>query len=219
MSDPLPGILHIYLPPSQFSLTSLGEGSDPSAVASLRYESSFQDPLVAEMAYAIRSELQCETSVGSMLIETLASSLAARLVQNHVGTTARDVSVRAAQAGLDRRRLTRVLDYIEGNLDGDLTLACLASIACLSRFHFSRAFKAAIGLSPHHYVSAKRLELAKQLLGKGDQPLSHIALTLKFSCQANFTRAFREATGQTPAQYRRSVGLIAAEPAARNDNI
>jgi AraC family transcriptional regulator len=217
MSDPLPEILHIYLPPSQFAL-GLGEGSDPSAVASLRYEGSFQDPLVAEMAYAIRSELQRETSAGSMLIETLAPSLAARLAQNHVGTTARDVSARAAQAGLDRRRLTRVLDYIEANLDGDLTLGCLASIACLSRFHFSRAFKAAIGRSPHAYVSAKRLELAKQLLGTGDQPLAHIALTLKFSCQANFTRAFRESTGQTPAQYRRSVGLIAAEPAARNDN-
>jgi hypothetical protein len=61
-------------------------------------------------------------------------------------------------------------------------------------------------------------ELAKQLLGKGDQPLVHIALTLKFSCQANFTRAFREATGQTPAQYRRIVGMIGAEPAAKNDN-
>jgi AraC-like DNA-binding protein len=105
--------------------------------------------------------------LGSMLIETLASSLAARLVQNHVGTLARDVSARAAQAGLDRRRLTHVLDYIGANLEGDLTLARLASIACLSRFHFSRAFKAAVGLSPHHYVSAKRLELAKQLLGRG----------------------------------------------------
>ena len=67
MSDPLPAILHIYLPPSQFSPKSLGEGSKPSAAASLRFESSFQDSLVAEMAYAITSELQRETSVGSLL--------------------------------------------------------------------------------------------------------------------------------------------------------
>jgi AraC family transcriptional regulator len=206
MSDPLPAILHIFLAPSQFSLTSLGEGSDSSTVESLRYESSFRDPLIAEMAYAITAELQRETSVGSMLIETLASSLAARLVQKRVGTLASDVSARATRVGLDRRRLTRVLDYIGANLEGDLTLARLASIACLSHFHFSRAFKAAVGRSPHHYVSAKRLDLAKQLLEKGDQPLAQIALTLKFSCQANFTRAFREATGHTPAQYRRSVG-------------
>ena len=146
----------------------------------------------------------------STLVDTLGLSLAARLVQNQVDTPVRDVSARATQAGLDRRRLTRVLDYIGANLEGDLTLARLASVACLSRFHFSRAFKAAIGRSPHHYVGAKRLERAKQMLEKGDQPLAHIALILKFSCQANFTRAFREATGQTPAQYRRSVGMIAA---------
>jgi AraC family transcriptional regulator len=216
MSDPLPQILHIYLPPSQFSPKSLGDGSYRSAIALLRYERSFQDPLVAEMAYAIASELRRESAAGRMLIETLASSLAARLVQNHVGTPARGV-VESTKARLDRRRLTRVLDYIDANLEGDLTLARLASIACLSRFHFSRAFKAAVGRSPHRYVSAKRLELAKQLLEQGDQPLAHIALTLKFSSQANFTRAFREATAQTPARYRRSVDLI-AEPAARNDN-
>ena len=49
-----------------------------------------------------------------------------------------------------------------------------SKIICLSRFHFSRAFKVAVGRSPHHYVSAKRLELAKQLLEKGDQPLPHM---------------------------------------------
>jgi len=55
-----------------------------------------------------------------------ASKRFARLVQNHVGTLARDVSARATQAGLDR------------------------SVRSLT----------------HHYVSAKRLEFAKQLLGK-----------------------------------------------------
>ena len=45
---------------------------------------------------------------------------------------------------------------------------------------------------------------------KEDQPLVQIALTLKFFVPSQFPRAFREATGQTPAQYRRSVGMIAA---------
>src|SRR6202047_4013413 len=84
----------------------------------------------------------------------------------------------------------------EANLEGDLTIDHLASIACLSRFHFARAFKAAIGQSPHQYVSAKRLERAKVLI-RGDQNLVEIALALNFSCQANFTRAFRHVTGQT----------------------
>ena len=172
-------------------------------IASLRYESSFQDPLLAEIAYAIASELQTQSSAGKLLVEKLASSLAARLVQNHVSSPA-PVFPRITQEGLDRRRLSRVLDYIEANLEGDLTIDHLASIACLSRFHFARAFKAGIGQAPHQYVSAKRLERAKGLLMRGDQPLVDIALALNFSCQANFTRAFRQVTGQTPGQYRRS---------------
>jgi hypothetical protein len=45
---------------------------------------------------------------------------------------------------------------------------------------------------------------SKALLVRGDQSLVDIALALNFSCQANFTRAFRQVTGQTPGQYRRS---------------
>src|SRR5215813_4221674 len=140
-----------------------------------------------------------------MLVEALAGSLAARLVQKHVNAS----SPRSfpSREGLDRRRLFRVLDYIEANLEGDLTIDRMASVACLSRYHFSRAFKQAAGQSPHRYVSAKRLERAKALLTQGDRPLVDIALALSFSCQANFTRAFRQATGRTPGQYRQKLGV------------
>ncbi len=204
LSDPVPGILHIYLPSSHFSPNSLDVDVDKSVIASLRYESGFQDPLIAGIASAIVSELQTQTSAGRLLAETLASSLAARLIQNHVSPAPARAFPRITQGGLDRRRLARVLDYIEANLEGDLTIDHLASIACLSLFHFARAFKAAIGQSPHQYVSEKRLERAKALLMRGDQSLVDIALALNFSCQANFTRAFRQVTGQTPGQYRRS---------------
>ncbi len=113
--------------------------------------------------------------------------------------------------GLDRRRLTRVRDYIHANLEGgNLTIARLAKVAALSQFHFARAFKAAVGNSPHQYVSAHRLERAKELLTRGDQSLLGIAVALNFSSQANFTRAFRKGTGMTPGQYRR--GQLVARP-------
>ena len=205
MSEPVPAILHLYLPPRRFSLENFGEGFDTAAIGSLCHHGGFRDPLLAEIAYAITSELEHETSAGRLLAETLALSLMARLVQNHVDARPPGIFTSAAQEGLDRRRLARVLDYIEANLEGDLTVARLASVACLSQFHFARAFKTAVGRSPHRHVSSRRLERAKQLLSDADRPLIDIALTLKFSCQANFTRAFRQATGQTPAQYRRSV--------------
>jgi AraC family transcriptional regulator len=204
ISDPVPGILHIYLPSHHFSPNNLDIDLDESVVPLLRQQDSFQDPLLAEMAYALISELEAQTSAGRLLADTLASSLAARLVQRHLSPSPVRHLPRLGQKGLDRGRLWRVLDYIEANLEGDLTIEHLASVACLSRFHFARAFKVALGRSPHQYVSAKRLEHAKALLARDDRPLVDIALALKFSCQANFTRAFAQATGQTPGRYRRT---------------
>jgi AraC family transcriptional regulator len=167
-------------------------------------ERSFQDPLVAEIAFAIVSELRTRTAGGRLLAETLAVSLAARLMHSHSSLSPdKDLEQRSRQ-GLDRRRLTRVREYIHANLEGgDLTIARLAKVASLSQFHFARAFKAAVGNSPHQYVSAHRLERAKELLTRGDQSLLDIAVALNFSSQANFTRAFRKGTGMTPGQYRR----------------
>ena len=205
MSEPMPAILHLYLSPNRFSRDNLGKGFDTTAIRSLRHEGGFHDPLLAEIAYAIMSELEHETSAGGLLAETLALSLMARLVQNHADASSSGVITPAAREGLEPRRLARVLDFIEANLEGDLTVSRLASVACLSQFHFARAFKAAVGQSPHRHVSARRLERAKDLLSDADQSLADIALALRFSCQANFTRAFRQATGRTPAQYRRSL--------------
>ena len=206
MADDLPEIMHIYLPADQFTPAKLGFDIDDTAIGALRYDRAFQDPLLGEIARAIASELLAETSVGRPLVESLASSMAARLVQTHAGAPISQPASSPAKGGLDRRRLVRVLDYIEANLEGDLTLDAMASIACLSRYYFSRAFKQAVGHAPHRYVSAKRLEHAKALLSRDDRPLVDIALALGFSDQANFTRAFRQATGHAPGEYRRELG-------------
>src|SRR6476469_6017572 len=87
MSEPVPAILHLYLPTSLFLSDNLGEGFDTTAINSLRHEGGFRDPLLAEIAYAIMFELEHETSVGRLLAETLALSLVARLIQNHAGAS------------------------------------------------------------------------------------------------------------------------------------
>jgi AraC family transcriptional regulator len=202
----LPGILHLYVPASQFSPSKLGINIDESVIGALEYESAFEDPLLAEIAYAIATELQTETSAGGLLVESLASSITARLVQKHTSTSSARSYPLLKTEGLDRRRLFRVLDYIEANLEGDLRIDRMASIACLSRYHFARAFRLAVGQPPHRYVSTRRLERAKALLTRGDRPLVDIALSLGFSGQANFTRAFRQATGHAPGRYRQTAG-------------
>lgn len=201
LSEPVPEILHLMLPPHHFSTRDAGDAAEIRGTPALHYEQSLQDPLLAEMGFAIAKELRDETSVGAILVESLASSFAARLMQEHGAVKATNVP--PARKGLDQRRLTRILSYIDVNLEGDLTINQLSSVANLSPHHFARAFKTAVGQAPHGYISAKRLSRAKVLLAQGDHTLVDIALTLSFSCQANFTRAFRRMTGLTPGQYRR----------------
>ena len=47
MSEPVPAILHLYLPPSRLSPEDLGEGFDATAISSLRHEGGFRDPLLS----------------------------------------------------------------------------------------------------------------------------------------------------------------------------
>jgi len=208
MRSPKPQVLHMYLPARYFSSEGLGISLGHSAPGSLRYQHSFQDPLVAEIAFAIVSEMRSQTAGGRLLTETLAISLAARLMQRHSGLPTDKDFVRLSNRGLDRRRLTRVKEFIAANLERELTIAQLAEVASLSQFHFARAFKAAVGQSPHQYVSAYRLDHAKELLTRWDQSLLDIAVALNFSSQANFTRAFRKSTGMTPGQYRRRFNRL-----------
>src|SRR5260221_9826321 len=174
-------------------------------MGSLRWQAVSPALRLAGFASAIVWEMGPQPAGGRLLAETLAVSLAARLVHNHSGLSPDKDLEQLSHRGLDRRRLTRGREYIDANLEGgNLTIARLAKVATLSQFHFARAFKAAVGKSPHQYVSLHRLEHAKVLLRRGDQSLLDIAVALSFSSQANFTRAFRKGTGMTPGQYGRS---------------
>ena len=84
IAEDMSGVLHIYLPLSHFSPGNFDTSIDESAIGALCYETAFEDPLLAEIGCAIASELETETSAGSLLIEALVSGLAARLLQRHV---------------------------------------------------------------------------------------------------------------------------------------
>ena len=201
-----PEFLHLHLPLRSIPSDNPAADTGQSVVGALNYEESLEDPLLAEIGYAVVSELKAETSTGDLLVGALALSLAARLAQKYSGASSTHTFPRQTNHGLDRRRLSRVLDYIDANLEGDLTLDRMAKTACLSRYHFARAFRHAVGESPHRYVSAKRLDRAKALLINGDRSLVDIALALGFSSQANFTRAFKQTTGLAPGQFRQAAG-------------
>ncbi len=106
-------------------------------------------------------------------------------------------------AGLSRRQMNRVVDYVRANVVRNVSLAELAALVGLSPDHFGVAFRTAVGKTPHQFLLHCRVETAKDMLIREQASLSAIAVDTGFSDQAHFTRVFRRLTGQTPALWRR----------------
>jgi AraC-like DNA-binding protein len=102
------------------------------------------------------------------------------------------------------RAVRRMRDLIRDAYDQELTLDMLASHANLNKFHALRAFKRALGVTPHEYQRYVRVGHASSMLRKG-QSIAEVAQALGFCDQSHFTRTFRQLTHITPRQYQ--VGL------------
>ncbi len=194
--------LHLYVPGGIFAPLIDDYNLPPAPGRCIRYSCGVQDELVNQIGLSVLSEMMCPTAAGRMLVETSSLLLAARLAHSHAETEL--IRPIGSGHGLDGSRLRRVLAYIEEHLAEDIAVADLANVACLSIFHFTRAFAATMGVPPHRYVSQRRLESAKVMIATGSS-LSEIAYNCQFSSQSSFTRAFRRAMGMTPAEYRRTL--------------
>ncbi|ESY73784.1 AraC family transcriptional regulator [Mesorhizobium sp. M0051] len=99
-------------------------------------------------------------------------------------------------------RILRALDYIEAHLADDITLDDLAAVAVMSRFHFARAFRAAVGVPPHAFVVSRRIERAKDLLRSTRLPIAEVAWRVGYSNPAKFAAQFRKLVGERPGAWR-----------------
>ncbi|WFU44621.1 AraC family transcriptional regulator [Bradyrhizobium sp. CB82] len=160
-----------------------------------------RDVVIQHLAQAVEQAV-CENAPNSdRFIDPIARALA-----NRVSAISRSSEPWQVQtAGLPEYQLRRLQDFIEANLEGEITLAAMASACGIGTKSFVRAFAATTGKSPYQYVIAARVERAKRLIEQDQEGLAEIALRCGFSHQEHLTRAFRRLTGQTPGRYRRSV--------------
>jgi AraC-like DNA-binding protein len=135
--------------------------------------------------------------------ETAKASLAKAAIILRSETARRSGSNGSKAPGLMRWQIARVNAFIDENLHRTLHVRDLSAVAHRSPAHFSRKFKLAVGESPHAYVMRRRLERACHLMMTSAAPLTDIALNVGFSDQAHLCRLFRQAFGQSPANWRR----------------
>jgi AraC family transcriptional regulator len=159
------------------------------------------DPLLEQLAIAVLDALRDGTADDRLYIETIAQVIGVHLARAH-SSRARAPRTEALD-GLSRARVRRLVDYIEQHLGEDLSLEALAAEVSLSPLYLVRAFRSAVGQSPHQYVVARRVEQARRLLTATTLPIAEISLATGFSSQSHLTSWFRRLVGVSPAVYRK----------------
>jgi AraC family transcriptional regulator len=157
------------------------------------------------VVFGLASVLKRAHVTGGALTDVEASTVAHRLVAHMLGVYREGgaVATRPPVGALDRRVVNRVAEYVDAQLAGPITLDGMAAVAALSPFHFARAFKATIGMTPHRFVTARRLEAAKTALLTTDISVVRIAHDVGFSNVSHFRRVFRRELGVPPGELRR----------------
>jgi AraC family transcriptional regulator len=139
----------------------------------------------------------------AMQASTLVHRLVTHLLENYAHPRRRPGT---GPGRLDRRQVDRVAEFIEDHLDAPLVLDDLARQVWLSPYHFARAFKSTTGLTPHEFVTMRRVERAKSLLIGTGQSVPEVAYSVGYSNVSHFRRLLRRHTGLRPADLRRRDG-------------
>lgn len=98
--------------------------------------------------------------------------------------------------------LDAILDYINFNLSGDLSLKTLENKFNINQFYLSRLFKKSFGSTLHEYILLKRLSLAKRLL-QNDKTVTEACELSGFNDYFHFIRIFKKYVGTSPGQFKK----------------
>lgn len=174
------------------------DGSAPLG-ANVRFQCGLVDPLLSASITALADELTRPAQRGSLYADAIADVVGMHLLRLPAKAA---LPIAPARGGLSRAQLRRALEQLEDAIEEGIGLHALAREAGLSRTYFAEAFQRAAGVSPHRYLTQRRVARAQTLLQHTALPLTEIALQCGFCNQAHFSQTFRQVTGTTPGRYR-----------------
>jgi AraC family transcriptional regulator len=153
------------------------------------------DPTLRHIAMALRAGIQSGAALDRMYGEALSTALAVHLLREYGAPV---LGPKRQYGGLPRAKLMRAVEYIQDQLDTDLTVSGIAQAVGLSPYHFTRLFKESTAQSPYQYVVEARVRKAKELLTTGKFTISEAAHQVGFVDQSHLTRHFKRVFGLPP---------------------
>lgn len=102
-----------------------------------------------------------------------------------------------------KNRINRVFEFIDQNLESDLSLNKISEIAFFSPFHFHRIFKFITGETLNGYVTRKRIEKSASDLLHKNITATEIAHKYGFSDNSSYSRTFKKYFGVSPTEFKK----------------
>jgi AraC family transcriptional regulator len=156
-----------------------------------------EDPRLAALIRQMHIEARAGCPSGRLFSESLSLALLSYLA----GYTERRLTI-DVNARISSVQRQRVLHFIRENLDTDIAVSDLAACIGVSPAHFSRIFRASLGMSPYRFVMWQRVAKAKAMLEESRRAIGEVAIELGFPSHSHFTKLFHKLTGVTPSQFR-----------------
>jgi AraC family transcriptional regulator len=110
------------------------------------------------------------------------------------------------------RRLSQAIEYIEQNLDGELSCEEAAKIACCSTYYFGRMFSYVAGISLSEYIRRRRMTQAAFEIQNTDIKIVEVALKYGYTSPTSFNRAFHSIHGISPICAKAKGSILNAYP-------
>ena len=194
----------LRIPTSLIDAAAAQTGARATTRVEIRNEFAVRDIVLERLAQAMLAEMELDRHPAqTLVVDSISMAIAAHMLGQYNNFD----GIGPGQAPpLGKRELARLMAYVEDNLDRQITLAELAEVVNVSRFHFTRLFKRSTGSTAIRFVEKCRIRRAQSLIVETDLPLVDIALVTGFADQSHFTRRFQREVGCTPAAYAREKG-------------
>jgi AraC family transcriptional regulator len=158
------------------------------------------DVLIFGIATALEQELEAGGPSPRLYVDSLIAALANHLAVKYSCRVPRSIRVSIAPA-----QLKRAIEFMRDNLHRDISLSEMSSVAQMSKYHFAKCFKRAIGMPPHQHLVQLRVEQACRLIKTRKFSMEEIAYRVGYVDKNHFAAQFRRITGTTPYGYRRAI--------------
>lgn len=190
--------IRIHLPQTTIDCMAYERGLP--RVGGLRADCLGQDDVVLyRLALTVLPAILNSVQVTTAFMEYIALALHDHVIYTY-GNIRRSAST---TGGLTPWQARRACDFIEANLAADPSIAELSRECGISASYFARAFRVTFGMTPHQWITRRRIELAKSLMAQTTESLAEIAVMCGFVDQSHLGRHFLRLESISPAQWRR----------------